>query len=567
MFKNKKALLLLFTVALAVILSGCISSQQKLQRQAQEGNRSAQAMLGESYLRGYFSSINYVAAKRWAQQGAYGNRPLALFVMGELYRHGYGDTDPNYTLAIDYYQRSLPQLRKLASENNIHAAYNLGLLYKSGIVVKKDYGKTISYFRRGIHRNFAPAINQLGICYRDGIGVKQNQSRASHYFLKAAMKDYPPAQYNLALQYFKQKNLHPGLKWLNCAVDAEYPPAITKLADRQQNASKKSANKQKVIALYRHAALTGYPEAQFKLAKLMRDKQNLPEAAKWLLKAVERSYIPAMLTLAQLNADGKPVRSLILLELAANNGGKVSAKLINELDRKTGMYLIINSIWHGIDKGELYLKYDSAMQRVIRGYKAGIGSGSHDLFLKELKSSPVKFYLNCDWQLIFQHRLPVSWSGEIFEHAPKEFHRTPAFWLTYATCANYAGRGAIAMYAAHKLTIAAKKLPASPDKNNLLHLAAVIKCNALVLLGHDNDAYDMLFRHGKLPQSAGLTNYINHWALPALKDRKKFIAATGLKASDLATFSKLPVKTSFYNMQNNKIKTVSQPQFKAPAVQ
>ncbi len=561
-------ILCLTTIACSMLLSGCVSPQQQLQHQARNGIRSAQAMLSEAYLRGYFSSIDYVTAKRWAQQGAYGNQPLALFVMGEIYRHGYGDTTPDYQTAINYYQQALPGLKRMASEGNIHAKYNLGLLYKWGIVVKEDKSRALKYFRSGIQRNFAPAINQFGICYRDGLAIKADQARAKYYFLEAAKDKYPPAQYNLALLYFKQKNIPPALKWLDLAVAAEYPPAMTMLAERQQSTN--SSNRQKIISLYRSAALAGYPKAQFKLAELLREQQNLPLAAKWLLKAVDRSYRPAMLTLARLNAPSKPVKSLILFELIKNNSGKVPEKLQTELDRKTGMSLVVNALWHNISQGEFYLKSNSTMARIIRGYKAGIGQGSHDLFMKELKKSPERFYLSCDWQLIIDNQLPIIWAGDIFQYIPARFHNSPAFWLSYATCANRAGNGAIAMYAAHQLSLITEKIKPSPRRKIFLDLAAIIKCTALVILGHENDAYDMLFKQGRLAQTPELINYINHWALPALKDRQKFIAATGLNSSKLASFIKLPIKTDFYDMQNNnsadKTSSIIQPQLKAPVI-
>lgn len=551
MFKiTKKISLLLATLSGIIILNGCLLPQQQLQHQADSGNRSAQAMLAEAYLRGYFATVNYAMAKRWAQLGAIDNQALALFVMGEIYRNGYGKTNPNYKLAIDYYQRALPQLRQLAVAENIHAAYDLGLLYKYGIMVEQDYTKALYYFRRGIYHDYPPAIDQLGIAYRDGLGVDKNPSRAKHYLLQAANDNYPPAQYNLAMLYLKQRNMPPAVQWLNSAATAEYPPAMTRLADWQQHGLIKPTNPKNIVSLYRHAALMGYSEAQFALAKLLNGKNELPEAVKWLLQAVERSYSPAMLKLAELNAAKQPVKALILLELAKNSGSKVPRKLAAELDNRTGMGLIVQSIWNGVDNGELYLKTDSAMQRIIRGYNAGIARGSHDLFLKALRQSPEKFYLSCDWQLIIQHHLPTEWTGEIFQYAPKTLRNYPAFWLAYGTCANYAGRGAIAMYAAQRLTILTEKLKPSPQKKMLRELAMLIKCTALVILGHDNDAYNLLFSYGKLTNVAPLTAYINYWALPALKDPKKFIAATGLNNS-LAIFSKLPAPTTFYDIQAN----------------
>jgi TPR repeat protein len=568
MFKQTKLLLLLSLIVLVPILNGCMTAKKRLQRQAIDGNRSAQALLGESYLRGYFSKVDYAAAKRWAQAGAYANQPLALFVLAEIYRNGYGNTAPDRNLAMDYYQRALPQLRQLAARNNIHASYDLGLLYKSGIIVKQDYHKALYYFRRGILHNFAPAINQLGVCYHDGLGVKQNSERAKHYFLKAALDNFPPAQYNIALLYSEQKNLPPALKWLNSAVKAEYPPAITKQALWQQQGIIKIATKQDIINLYRYAALTGNREAQFELAKLLYAQNDLRNGVKWFLKAVERSYSPAMLKLAELHAAKKPLRSLILLNLAKNSGSKIPSNLINTLDQKTGMALIIAVTWGTRSNGELFLKSNSTMERIIRGYKAGIGQGSHDLFLKELKTSPEKFYLSCDWQLMINENLPITWAGEIFQYTPSELHSSPAFWLSYGTCANRAGHGAIAMYAAQHLIDLSNKLKPSPQRQTLLDLAAIIKCTALIILGYENDAYDLLFKHGQIKPTAGLINYINHWALPALKNRKKFIAATGLSGSKLATFKQLPVKVKFYNMDNKlsgtRASTIIQPELKKP---
>lgn len=554
--------------ALAGIITfiyGCMTPQQQLMQDAAKGNSNAQATLGEACLWGYFAKVDYEQAFTWATEAEPNSNPLALFTLGYIYDKGLGTTAPNHARAIEYYKKALPGLRDMADEGDAQALFNLGIMYQYGLGVDQDYTQAYRYYRRSAARVFAPAVNNTAILFRDGLGVEKDLALAKRYFLKAAEKDYPPAQYNLAELYYSQGKFEPALKWFERAAQAQYPPAQEGLGRMYMQGKGVKTDPDKAEELFAIAAGNGCPQAQFKTARIMLSRKQQDKAEKWLLKAAERNYPQAMLYLARLYSAGQPAKALIMYDLAAKNGIANLEPAIQALDAATGIFLPVKLAWRDISRGEEFLKSDSAMPRIIRGFKAGMNSGSRQVFLKELELAPESFYLCFDWLTIDRNKLPVEWSGEIFKANQGKFSNTAAYWLSYAACAGIAGQGAPAMYAAEQLKQAAAQEQDAKIKKSLLDLSAAIKCSALIILGRDDDAYNHLFAYGRFNNSSDTVNYINHWTLPALKDRKKFSVASGLSETLLGNFDGIPEKQDIYDPETGK-NTAGSAGIAAPAI-
>jgi len=127
-------------------------------------------------------------------------------------------------------EKSVKYLTKACDENYSESCTSLGLLYKSGLSVKKDYKKalklfkkaysldkeaeacfqlgriyykgsskdgitrdrkkSLKYYRLGCDKNNGKSCNNLGILYRDGkYGVTKNYNRALELFEKACDSD------------------------------------------------------------------------------------------------------------------------------------------------------------------------------------------------------------------------------------------------------------------------------------------------------------------------------------------------------------------------------------------
>ncbi len=71
-------------------------------------------------------------------------------------------------------------------------------LYK-GLGCKQDYGKAISYFRKGAARTEPRSQYFLGLCLRNGYGLKESEDSARYWLNKSAAQKFRMARNELAI--------------------------------------------------------------------------------------------------------------------------------------------------------------------------------------------------------------------------------------------------------------------------------------------------------------------------------------------------------------------------------
>ena len=93
------------------------------------------------------------------------------------------------------------ELLSRASElGDVNAIYNLGLFYKNGIYVKRNYRKAVSLFQQAVDKEencFAEL--HLAKCYHTGKGVSKSKTKAME-LLSAAIKHGLPKELYLKWQ-------------------------------------------------------------------------------------------------------------------------------------------------------------------------------------------------------------------------------------------------------------------------------------------------------------------------------------------------------------------------------
>lgn len=82
------------------------------------------------------------------------------------------------------------------------AAGYLGRMYLRGEGVKQDYTIAKIWFERGAEYNEKECLNGLGIIYRDGLVDKKDEKTATEHFAAAASQDFAEAQVNLGKAYY-----------------------------------------------------------------------------------------------------------------------------------------------------------------------------------------------------------------------------------------------------------------------------------------------------------------------------------------------------------------------------
>ncbi|HVJ41720.1 MAG TPA: tetratricopeptide repeat protein [Dongiaceae bacterium] len=90
---------------------------------------------------------------------------------------------------------------KLASNGDLNAMNNLGLMLVNGQGTTVNYGAAADWFEKAANQGHLSAINNLGTLYELGHGRQQNYQMAAQYYRLAADRGMGDAQFNLAALY------------------------------------------------------------------------------------------------------------------------------------------------------------------------------------------------------------------------------------------------------------------------------------------------------------------------------------------------------------------------------
>jgi len=150
--------------------------------------------------------------KKWrplAQDGF----ALAQQGLGLMYRHGRG-VKRNYVQAVRWYS-------KAAAQGLSKSQLDLGSMYASGQGVKRDFVKALTWFGKAAAQGSAAAKNNLAFMYRYGKGVPKDFGKALLWYLKAAAQGYGPALDNIGMLYANGRGVPRDYveahKWLSLA--------------------------------------------------------------------------------------------------------------------------------------------------------------------------------------------------------------------------------------------------------------------------------------------------------------------------------------------------------------
>ncbi len=81
------------------------------------------------------------------------------------------------------------------------AQYNLGVMYYSGLGVKRDYKKAYEWTKKAADQGHVEAQFNMGTLYFNGNGTRRNRDQAFQWYMQAANNGHPESQYNLATMY------------------------------------------------------------------------------------------------------------------------------------------------------------------------------------------------------------------------------------------------------------------------------------------------------------------------------------------------------------------------------
>ena len=110
-------------------------------------------------------------------------------------------TRKNKTQVVDIFElnRFLPEN---SEEYQMKANFNLGLKFKNGLGVPKDYSKAFEYLEKSAQSGCRLAYRHLADLYKMGLGCEQNDKKAFECLFEAAKSADPQSLHMLGLMYF-----------------------------------------------------------------------------------------------------------------------------------------------------------------------------------------------------------------------------------------------------------------------------------------------------------------------------------------------------------------------------
>jgi TPR repeat protein len=158
----------------------------ELAQQAQNGDATAQLLLGRTYRLGTGLLRDYTQAAKWYALAAAQGLGAAQFELGYLYENAKG-VPRDYRRAADLY-------RAAADQGNATAANNLGTMYERGLGMPRDLPAAIHWYRNGAEHGDPTAQCNLASAYFTGSGVPRDRQEAAKWFRAAAEQGLPAAE-------------------------------------------------------------------------------------------------------------------------------------------------------------------------------------------------------------------------------------------------------------------------------------------------------------------------------------------------------------------------------------
>lgn len=155
-----------------------------LQRAAKAGNIEVLSYLGDMFLNGKGTEVNYTAAMNMYKRGAEHKNTECMFGLFKLYYNGYGVEQDN--------SKAFFYAKEAADAGNAMACSVTSVLYEGGIGTEKDLALAVDYADRAVLLGNTGRCEWLGFLYYKGEGVRQSYQKALHLWTFSGV-DYSPS--------------------------------------------------------------------------------------------------------------------------------------------------------------------------------------------------------------------------------------------------------------------------------------------------------------------------------------------------------------------------------------
>ncbi|MDP6718920.1 MAG: tetratricopeptide repeat protein, partial [Pirellulaceae bacterium] len=180
----------------------------KLRNSAEGGNVKAMSNLAWHY----YKKGDYTTAHTWYEKtvAADPTDSHAMYTLGVMYRLGRG-VKRDFAKAMEWF-------RKSADKKNGSAMGKLGLMYARGESVKKDFVMAATWARKGAEIGSPTAMYVYGWALHNGEGVKEDKATGLDWLQKGATKGNKNAMEYVGKHHYKAREYDQAKKWYEKAL-------------------------------------------------------------------------------------------------------------------------------------------------------------------------------------------------------------------------------------------------------------------------------------------------------------------------------------------------------------
>jgi len=278
---NKKAKLILAKMYMQGIgvKQDTIKAKNILNELTSNTNEDLQVALRALY--GGFIEKDYKRSVELLEPLAKKGNLVAQFTLGDMYFQGSkikGDS-----------RKALEFLLPLAKKGVSDAQYKVGVLYMSEKNYKEAFKWLNQSYKNGIINTHINVM--LGILYKNGQGVNRNYKKALTLLLPLAEKGNPTAQTIVGEIYSEVQNYKEAVKWYELASKQGNVVALNNLSslyyDGKGGLKKDRIKAKKLLEL---SAAQGFKDAQENLVKFFNDYSYKNTSSRTLTKKGEKLY-------------------------------------------------------------------------------------------------------------------------------------------------------------------------------------------------------------------------------------------------------------------------------------
>jgi TPR repeat protein/CHAT domain-containing protein len=257
--------------------------------------------------RAYRKAERYGDARTVSERAADAGVLAGMVNLGLLYRDGLG--------VLKDYAEAVRWLRKAADQGHAHAQDNLGWMYEHGRGVAQDDVEAVRWYRRAAEQGHAISQNNLGWMYEHGRGVAQDDVEAVRWYRRAAEQRDPSAQFNLALMYANGRGVAQddaeAVRWYRMAAEQGDASAQNNLGQMYYDGRGVTQDDAEAVRWYRMAAEQGRASAQNNLGRMYEQGRGMAredaEAVRWYRRAADQGHAGAQDNLGWMYANGRGV--------------------------------------------------------------------------------------------------------------------------------------------------------------------------------------------------------------------------------------------------------------------